>query len=145
MSTRTPRARRAIAAFLMVLLTACHSWRPTTVSPQHLRKGSGKMRRSRKLLSPRLVALLILPCFLAACTSWHPLRMSNLRATMREYQPDRIQLLLRTESFGGEIVLSNPQVYRDAPMDTIGGILQDVRQVGIPFSDVVGANFPTHI
>ena len=132
MSTRKPPlARRFIAALLMVLLTACHSWRPTFVGPQHLRKGSGKMGKSRKLPSPRLVALLILPCFLAACTSWQPLRMSNLRATMREYQPDRIQLLLRTESFGGEIVLSNPQVYGDAPMDTIGGILQDVGQVGI--------------
>ena len=34
MSTRTPLARRVIAALLLVLLTACHSWRPTTVSPQ---------------------------------------------------------------------------------------------------------------
>ena len=37
MSTRKPPlARRIIAALLMVLLTACHSWRPTTVSPQRL-------------------------------------------------------------------------------------------------------------
>ena len=37
MSTRKPLlARRFIAALLMVLLTACHSWRPTTVSPQRL-------------------------------------------------------------------------------------------------------------
>ena len=36
MSTRTPLARRVIAALLLVLLTACHSWRPTTVSPQQL-------------------------------------------------------------------------------------------------------------
>ena len=37
MSTRKPPlARRFIAALLMVLLTACHSWRPTTVSPQRL-------------------------------------------------------------------------------------------------------------
>ena len=37
MSTRKPPlARRFIAALLMVLLTACHSWRPTTVSPQQL-------------------------------------------------------------------------------------------------------------
>ncbi len=28
--------QRFIAALLMVLLTACHSWRPTTVSPQRL-------------------------------------------------------------------------------------------------------------
>ena len=34
MSTRTPLARRVIAAVLMALLTACHSWQPTTVSPQ---------------------------------------------------------------------------------------------------------------
>ena len=34
MSKRTPMARRFIAALLMVLLTACHSWQPTTVSPQ---------------------------------------------------------------------------------------------------------------
>ncbi len=34
MSARTPLARRVIAALLLVLLTACHSWRPTTVSPQ---------------------------------------------------------------------------------------------------------------
>ena len=106
-------------------------------------KDSGKMRMSRKLLSPRLVALLALPCFLGACTSWHPLRMSDLRDTMREYQPDRIQLLLPTESFPREIVLWNPQVSGDAPMDTIRGILRDVGQVGIPFSDVVGAYFPT--
>ena len=31
-----PLARRVIAALLLVLLTACHSWRPTTVSPQQL-------------------------------------------------------------------------------------------------------------
>ena len=36
MSTRTPLARRFIAALLLVLLTACHSWQPTTVSPQQL-------------------------------------------------------------------------------------------------------------
>ena len=36
MSTRTPLARRVIAAMLMVLLTACQTWRPTTVSPQQL-------------------------------------------------------------------------------------------------------------
>ncbi len=29
-----PLARRVIAALLLVLLTACHSWQPTTVSPQ---------------------------------------------------------------------------------------------------------------
>ncbi len=34
MSTRTPLARRVIAAVLMALLTACHTWQPTTVSPQ---------------------------------------------------------------------------------------------------------------
>ena len=34
MRMRTPLTRRFIAALLMVLLTACHSWRPTTVSPQ---------------------------------------------------------------------------------------------------------------
>ena len=36
MSTETPLARRVIAALLLVLLTACYSWRPTTVSPQTL-------------------------------------------------------------------------------------------------------------
>ena len=36
MSTRTPLARRVIAALLLVLPTACYSWRPTTVSPQQL-------------------------------------------------------------------------------------------------------------
>ena len=36
MGTRNPLARRVIAALLLVLLTACHSWRPTTVSPQTL-------------------------------------------------------------------------------------------------------------
>ena len=36
MSTRTPLARRFIAALLLVLLTACYSWRPTTVTPQQL-------------------------------------------------------------------------------------------------------------
>ena len=34
MSTRTPVARRVIAALLMVLLTACQTWRPTGVGPQ---------------------------------------------------------------------------------------------------------------
>ena len=34
MSTRTPLARRIIAALLLVLLTACHSWQPVTISPQ---------------------------------------------------------------------------------------------------------------
>ena len=36
MSKQTPLARRVVAALLLVLLTACHSWRPTTVSPQTL-------------------------------------------------------------------------------------------------------------
>ena len=36
MSTRTPLARRVIVALLMVLLTACQTWRPTPVSPQAL-------------------------------------------------------------------------------------------------------------
>ncbi len=36
MSVRTPLARRVIAALLLVLLTACYSWQPTTVSPQQL-------------------------------------------------------------------------------------------------------------
>ena len=34
MSTRSLLARRVIAAFLLVLLTACYSWQPITVSPQ---------------------------------------------------------------------------------------------------------------
>ena len=34
MSKRTPMARRFIAAMLMVLLTACQTWRPTGVGPQ---------------------------------------------------------------------------------------------------------------
>ena len=36
MSVRTPLARRVIAALLLVLLTACYSWRPTPISPQTL-------------------------------------------------------------------------------------------------------------
>ena len=36
MRTRIPLARRVIAALLMVLLTACHSWEPTTISPQQV-------------------------------------------------------------------------------------------------------------
>jgi hypothetical protein len=36
MSTRTPIGRRVIAVLLLVLLTACRSWQPTTVSPQRL-------------------------------------------------------------------------------------------------------------
>lgn len=35
-STRNPLSRRLIAALLLVLLNACYSWRPTTVSPQRL-------------------------------------------------------------------------------------------------------------
>ena len=31
-----PLTRRVIAALLLVLLTACYSWQPTTVSPQRL-------------------------------------------------------------------------------------------------------------
>ena len=34
MRTRTPLARRGIAALLLLLLTACYSWQPTTPSPQ---------------------------------------------------------------------------------------------------------------
>ena len=34
MSTRVPLTRRLVAAVLLVLLTACQSWQPTTVSPQ---------------------------------------------------------------------------------------------------------------
>ena len=33
-SMGTPLARRVIAALLLVLLTACHSWQPITASPQ---------------------------------------------------------------------------------------------------------------
>ena len=33
MSKRTPLARRVLPALLMVLLAACQSWQPTTVSP----------------------------------------------------------------------------------------------------------------
>ena len=36
MNTHTPLARRVIAALLLVLLTACQTWRPTPVSPQAL-------------------------------------------------------------------------------------------------------------
>ena len=36
MSTRTPLTRRVIAALLMVMLTACQSWRPATFSPRQL-------------------------------------------------------------------------------------------------------------
>ncbi len=36
MSARVPLARRFIAALLLVLVTACYTWRPTTVSPQTL-------------------------------------------------------------------------------------------------------------
>ncbi len=36
MSTRTPLARRIIAALLLTLITACQTWRPTYVSPQSL-------------------------------------------------------------------------------------------------------------
>ena len=99
---------------------------------------------TRTPLTRRVIALLILPCISAACTSWQPLRVSNLRDTMREYEPDRIQLTLRTRSFGGKVVLSNPQVYGDAPRDTIRGILHDTGEVGIAFSDVAGASYPTH-
>ena len=31
-----PLARRFIAALLLVLVTACHSWQPVTVSPRRL-------------------------------------------------------------------------------------------------------------
>ena len=36
MGTKTPLARRVIVALLMVLLTACQTWRPTFASPQQL-------------------------------------------------------------------------------------------------------------
>jgi len=36
MSRRPQRARRVMSALLMVLLTACQTWRPTFVSPQQL-------------------------------------------------------------------------------------------------------------
>ena len=36
MSNRTPLARRVMVALLMVLLTACQTWRPTFASPQQL-------------------------------------------------------------------------------------------------------------
>ena len=36
MSKRTPLARRVIAAFLLVVITACQTWRPTYVGPQEL-------------------------------------------------------------------------------------------------------------
>ncbi len=36
MFARISLPRRVTAAFLVVLLTACHSWRPTAASPQRL-------------------------------------------------------------------------------------------------------------
>ena len=36
MSRSTPLARRVIVAFLVALLSACQTWRPTFVSPQQL-------------------------------------------------------------------------------------------------------------
>ena len=36
MRMRTPLTRRFTVVLLLVLLTACHSWQPTTVSPQQL-------------------------------------------------------------------------------------------------------------
>ena len=36
MSRKTPLAGRLIAALLLVLVTACHSWQPATVSPRRL-------------------------------------------------------------------------------------------------------------
>ena len=36
MNTRTPLVQRVIAALLMVMLTACQSWRPATFSPRQL-------------------------------------------------------------------------------------------------------------
>ena len=36
MSTRTPQWRRVVAGLLMLLVTACHTWQGTTVSPQSL-------------------------------------------------------------------------------------------------------------
>lgn len=36
MSTRTQLSRRVVAALLMMLLAACQTWRPTSVSPQQL-------------------------------------------------------------------------------------------------------------
>ena len=39
MSTKTPMVRRVVSGFLLVLLPilpACHSWRPTSASPQQL-------------------------------------------------------------------------------------------------------------
>ena len=36
MSTRVPLARRFMAALLLVVVTACYNWQPTTVSPQTL-------------------------------------------------------------------------------------------------------------
>ena len=36
MSKQTPLARRVVAALLLVLLTACHNWRATFVSPEQL-------------------------------------------------------------------------------------------------------------
>ena len=41
---------------------------------------------TRTPLTRRVIALLVLPCFSAACTSWQPLRVSNLRDTMRDYR-----------------------------------------------------------
>ncbi len=75
----------------------------------------------------RIIACILLPCYLVACTSWKTQEASP-QQVLADEQPDRVQVTLTD---GSQLVLKEPAVSGD----TLSG-LDDGNPVHIPLADV---------
>ncbi len=75
----------------------------------------------------RLIACILLPCYLVACTSWKPQEASP-QQVLADEQPDKVQVTLTD---GSKLVLEEPAVSGD----TLSG-LDDGTPVLIPLAEV---------
>ena len=93
----------------------------------------------KKRTSQRLVAMIILPYLLAACTTWQPQELSSLRDAIREKRPTRIQVVTQRT---GPVELQDPSISGNI---LSGNRVRDGVESGefmlIPFSDVTEAKF----
>ena len=75
----------------------------------------------------RIIACILLPCYLVACSSWKTQEASP-QQVINEDQPDKVQVTLAD---GSQLVLEEPAVSGD----TLSG-LDDGTPVHIPLADV---------
>ncbi len=75
----------------------------------------------------RIIACILLPCYLAACSSWKTQEASP-RQVLADGQPDKVQVTLAD---GSQLVLEEPAVSGD----TLSG-LDDGTPVHIPLANV---------